>query len=673
MRKIAILFGTLVLSVLMAQFAWAGGGVLLVDDDLSCVAGGGFYDVQSFYTDALEAARVFPVTNAQIRGEYELYEVCEDNGPDGPPFSKLQDYEVVIWFTGTTCGESGCLGGKCLTDNDEIALSQYLDAGGKLFLSAQDYLNDYAILPTDPDYSFSTGEFPYDYLKVSYVEFDRFQGSGSGMLAQGDPGTDAITEGLCFELENPFSIKGQLAIDKIQMVTKNQSYEFKVYEASNDTGYTGLSWDLTGVPQQGPALFFSTICFAALKDEIGTDNTKANLMSLIMSHFYGDYADYGDAPDPPFFSMYENYGARHINSDGVFEWLGPEIDLEFNSQQVDLDQFDDGVVFNTPFVPGETGSVDLTVSVSDWTSDRYNAGGPPPYPTGWDDNLYCHAWFDWNQDGDWDDPDENVWCGVAFNPFDEGWGGNSHTYNVTFPVPASAGNNDMWCRIRLQYHYNDNFYFNEHAYGEVEDYVLSHPLSVGLSTFYASAGDGQATLYWSTQSEVNNLGFYLLRSADGANYERVNQELLPGQGNSETRHDYSYLDKGLDNGLTYYYKVVDVDLAGVRTAHGPITVTPQASSGVPSEYALSQNYPNPFNAQTTISYAIPTASHVSLKVFNVLGEEVRTLVDADQQANTYQVTWDGRDAGGKQVASGVYFCKLQAGSFEGSTKMVFMK
>ena len=92
-----------------------------------------------------------------------------------------------------------------------------------------------------------------------------------------------------------------------------------------------------------------------------------------------------------------------------------------------------------------------------------------------------------------------------------------------------------------------------------------------------------------------------------------------------------------------------------------------------SEYALSQNYPNPFNAQTTISYAIPTASHVSLKVFNVLGEEVRTLVDADQQANTYQVTWDGRDAGGKQVASGVYFCKLQAGSFEGSTKMVFMK
>ncbi len=231
----------------------------------------------------------------------------------------------------------------------------------------------------------------------------------------------------------------------------------------------------------------------------------------------------------------------------------------------------------------------------------------------------------------------------------------------------------MWTRFRLGYIYSLGIYYFEHAYGEVEDYYRPKALSVGLSTFYASAGNGQATLYWSTESEVNNLGYYLLRSTDGVNFERVNQNLIAGYGTSDTRHDYSYVDKGLDNGVTYIYKVVDVDMAGVQTAHGPITVTPQASSGVPSEYALSQNYPNPFNSQTSISYAIPTASHVSLKIYNVLGEEVRTLVDADQQANTYQVTWDGRDAGGKQVASGVYFSTLKAGEFDATTKMVFLQ
>jgi flagellar hook assembly protein FlgD len=62
-----------------------------------------------------------------------------------------------------------------------------------------------------------------------------------------------------------------------------------------------------------------------------------------------------------------------------------------------------------------------------------------------------------------------------------------------------------------------------------------------------------------------------------------------------------------------------------------------------------------------------------VKVFNVLGEEVRTLVDGHQKANTYQVTWDGKDADGKSVASGVYFCTLKAGEFSQTAKMVFMK
>jgi hypothetical protein len=658
MRRFAIVIA---LSLLLAGSAWGAHvhnhGVLLVDDDLSILTTPSFPDIQTFFTDALEEAGFAEVAEADLRGQYEIYEV--DGMGDGPPLSKLQEYEVVIWFTGTTCCSTGCLA-ACITPNDEANLGSYLDGGGQLVLSAQDYLEKY------PDGAITPGTFAYDYLKVAEAYSDVWQ--GTGYVAEG---AGSVTDELVFELQNPFAKDGQdLYMDELVVRSSKEQFMNEFYIAGPPEGIAAISYS-EGDQPGNDKVFFTTICFAALKD--GAEGTKAELMGRIMSWMLGDYADYGDAPDPPYFSLYENWGARHINSDGLFEWLGENVDLEFNSWQVDMDLYDDGVVFNTPYVPGEIGSVDLTASVADWTSDRYNAGGPPPYPSGWDDNLYCHAWFDWNQDGDWDDDGENVWCGVAFNPFDEGWGGNSHTYNITFPVPTWATNNDMWCRIRLQYHYNDNFYFNEHAYGEVEDYVLGHPLSVGLSTFYASAGDAQATLFWTTQSEVNNLGFYLMRSADGANYERVNQDLISGHGTSEVRHDYSYVDKGLVNGVTYSYKVVDVDMAGTQTAHGPIQVTPQTSSGVPTEYVLSQNYPNPFNAQTAISYAIPMDSHVSLKVFNVLGEEVRTLVDADQQANTYQVTWDGRDANGKQVASGVYFCTLEAAEFSQTAKMVFMK
>ena len=659
MRKLAIVLGTLVLSVLVAQFAWAqmGGGLLLVDDDGSCW--GPYTDILPIFTAALEEAGLVQVASATIRGQYEIYEVPDNQ--HGADLNKLDDYEVVIWFNGETC----CSYPNCITAVDETNLGDYLDLGGKLFLSAQDYLNYYG----DGSEPYFDGTFPYDYLKVSSCYTDTWQGTDHTAEGPAAPDPQAVTEGLIFQLEDPFAGKEDgLFIDWIVPIPEKQfiTGEFYIDDLAG-AGYAALSWK-AGDKYEGARVFFTTICFAALQDEVGTDNTKGELMSRILSWMYGDYADYGDAPDPPYYTMYENYGARHINSDGIFEWLGEDVDLEFNSFQVDLDLFDDGVIFHRPYVPGTTGSVDVTFSVSDYTSDRYHMTVPP----GYDDNLYAHGWFDWNQDGDWDDAGENVFCSVMHNPYDEGWTGNSQTYTIEFPVPADyilAA--DMWTRFRLEYHYSDNTYAMEHAYGEVEDYVIEHGVNVALSTFYASGGDGQATLYWTTESEVNNLGFYLLRSEADGQYVRVNQELISGHGTSEARNEYSYVDRGLVNGLTYSYKVVDVDLAGTRTVHGPITVT--AAAQVPTSYALSQNYPNPFNAQTIISYAIPQDSQVSLKVFNVVGEEVRTLVDSHQSANTYQVTWNGMDADSKSVASGVYFCTLKAGDFSKTTKMVFLR
>jgi hypothetical protein len=668
MRKLVTVLGTLILSVLVAQFAWGyEGGVLLVDDD------GNSPDVREHFEAALQAASLEPASPANRRGLYDVYDVTDSLGP---PLSLLEQHEAVVWFTGAVC----CSDPNCLSVEEEYNLGLYLEGGGKLFLSAQDYLSYWM------DGALPTTSFPYQYLKIESIMNNVWQGPDH--IAEGPPSPvpEAITEDMVFDLWNPFITKsGDLYIDKIEPIApaKVDAHhvvgEFSIDDAAG-TGFASLSWNETG-GYDGAHVFFSTISFAALEDGA---YTRGELMRRIMTWMLGDYADYGDAPDPTYYSMYEtfdpvygipNVGARAENSDGIFEWLGDDgviaqdIDLEFNSHQVDNDLFDDGVSFNFPYTPGAMGSVDITVWVTNPSATRYNM------PFG-DDNLHLHAWFDWDQDGNWFEAHDNVFCSVDHNPYNEAWPGNSMTYTITFPVPAGIPETgEIWTRFRLDYNDDVNWFGTAVSYGEVEDYkiTLTGPVSIGLSSFYASAGDRQATLYWSTESEVNNAGFYLLRSEDGVRYTRVNDDLVTGQGTSETRHEYRYVDKGLVNGVTYSYKLVDVDLTGNRTAHGPISVTPQASSQVPTSYALSQNYPNPFNAQTTITYSIPNDSHVSMKVFNILGEEVRTLVDGQQSANTYQVTWDGKDADGKLTASGVYFCTLKAGEFSETMKMVFMK
>jgi hypothetical protein len=89
---------------------------------------------------------------------------------------------------------------------------------------------------------------------------------------------------------------------------------------------------------------------------------------------------------------------------------------------------------------------------------------------------------------------------------------------------------------------------------------------------------------------------------------------------------------------------------------------------LPSEFGLIGNYPNPFNAATTINYELPTVSHVTLDVYNILGEKVATLVDQKQQAGCRSVTWEASDA-----SSGVYFYKLTAGDYTQTRRMMLVK
>lgn len=93
----------------------------------------------------------------------------------------------------------------------------------------------------------------------------------------------------------------------------------------------------------------------------------------------------------------------------------------------------------------------------------------------------------------------------------------------------------------------------------------------------------------------------------------------------------------------------------------------------PKSFGLDQNYPNPFNPATQIAYRLPEDSHVRLSIFNILGQQVRTLVNGRVAAGAYSVAWDGKDQVGRQAASGIYLYRLEAGQFSAIKRMTLLK
>ena len=118
------------------------------------------------------------------------------------------------------------------------------------------------------------------------------------------------------------------------------------------------------------------------------------------------------------------------------------------------------------------------------------------------------------------------------------------------------------------------------------------------------------------------------------------------------------------------------DIAGAATKPGTVSytvVSVQQNESVPSEFSLMQNYPNPFNPTTTIRYELPVSSYVVLTVYNILGQEIRTLVNAEQTAGVKTVVWDATDEFGKPAVSGIYFYKIEASDFSRTLKLMLMK
>ncbi|MBD3377305.1 DUF11 domain-containing protein [candidate division KSB1 bacterium] len=194
---------------------------------------------------------------------------------------------------------------------------------------------------------------------------------------------------------------------------------------------------------------------------------------------------------------------------------------------------------------------------------------------------------------------------------------------------------------------------------------------IELSSFSATVHGNQIKLVWVTESESENAGFYISRSdAYQGPYERLNSVLINGQGNSDTRHTYSFIDdKKLEPGQIYFYQLQDVDFNGHVTTHKAISVVFKG----PQDFKLEQNYPNPFNLSTAIEFSLPQQGFVELTIFNNTGQEIRKLVSRQMEMGTYHINWDGRDDHSHVVPSGQYFYSLRVNDKVEIQKMILLK
>jgi|GEM_PF-985629 len=198
------------------------------------------------------------------------------------------------------------------------------------------------------------------------------------------------------------------------------------------------------------------------------------------------------------------------------------------------------------------------------------------------------------------------------------------------------------------------------------DDLNNSALPVEVTSFNASIAKSEVNLAWQTATEVNNYGFEIERSqtsnVKSETWEKIG--FVQGHGNSNSPKNYSYTDAQLNNSTSIQYRLKQIDFDGKFEYSNSIEVVLQT----PVSFALNQNFPNPFNPTTVISFQVPIASKVMLKIYDIMGNEVAELVNGEKPAGNYDVIFNGHN-----LASGVYFYQLHAGSFIETKKLILMK
>ena len=186
---------------------------------------------------------------------------------------------------------------------------------------------------------------------------------------------------------------------------------------------------------------------------------------------------------------------------------------------------------------------------------------------------------------------------------------------------------------------------------------------VELISFTIQAAEENILLNWSTATELNNSGFDVERSQDGKEFLKLG--FVEGHGTTTQQQYYTFVDKNITATTKYFYRLKQLDNDGTFKYSETIEVD---YLGLPDNFSLSQNYPNPFNISTVIRYSIPEEKLVTIKIYNALGEEVRTLTNEMKQPGRYTINFDATS-----LSSGLYFYRLVAGQFVETKKMLLLK
>jgi len=218
--------------------------------------------------------------------------------------------------------------------------------------------------------------------------------------------------------------------------------------------------------------------------------------------------------------------------------------------------------------------------------------------------------------------------------------------------------------------------------GAFEICAFHSALPVELSYFGAVATPAGVQLNWTTESEIENLGFVLERRVDEAECTEIasykTNAALAGQGSVEYATDYEYVDKYVEAEQTYEYRLADIDYNETVTYHATrsVTATTTPKSGKVEQFTVLDAYPNPFNPSTTISYDLPLVERnttTTVQIYDLTGKLVKTLLNAEQPSGWHSVVWNGTDQVGKQVPAGVYLSKVSFGSETKTIKVMLLK
>ncbi len=268
---------------------------------------------------------------------------------------------------------------------------------------------------------------------------------------------------------------------------------------------------------------------------------------------------------------------------------------------------------------------------------------------------------------------------IIFNYYFDYWS-NYPTLRVAYTTDDGANYTNIWEKsfsgnygpavdtilmtgennLRLALYYGGDS--NDLDFWYVDDFTVEDLgiVPVELTSFNATANINNVILNWSTATETNNKGFEIQRK-NNSEFEKVG--FINGKGTTSKTNSYTYTDNNLSNGK-YIYRLKQIDFDGSFNYSKEVEVNVLN----PVKYSLEQNFPNPFNPTTNITYQVAEAGNVSIKVYDLVGNEVAVLLNDFKNPGNYSLTFNASN-----MASGVYFYTMKTNNFLMTKKLILLK